>query len=700
MPFTAFDYRPADQLRQAPASGHTVDALDGFAARLLSGTPPAVNAPNTYPLTDGVELEVAVNGAAATTVTFNTADFVDITEATPTEVASVLGTALSGVTATVEGNFVRLTTDAVGPSASLQIEGGDANDALVFPTDLVTGSAGTATLVLGADREGVTEVLLPGDLIRAEQALTFDESHVQLTGAIRVPEMPSGVSWQLSLTVGGTAERSFEYDTPGTFSLNDIALTAAQSAGAATFGIELRALGLAVAGTEVELPAVYIDLVRSVSTTDVQLINRFPYPDQLDVPAAPLEVAFELASGVNGVAVDTGDTRIYVDAVEVFDGSSFSGGWTGSVTVDGTERIFSMSNAGPFDSEQEIDIRVTSEHTDTTGAIDTTYSITTADTEDLALSSAQARDRTTVRLQFNDDVDQALATAPGNYVFETLTVPAVSVTAVAVAMVGTDAVDITVDFEWSQGADYRVTVLNVTDTSGNALDSSNDSAEFAGFLCDVPAGRNFQLWDFFPGGLKRRDETGEFRLFTLSLQDVVDQLLCSIDKWTEIIDIDLAPEAFVDAILSDLGNPFDFIDLSLTDKRRLARILVDIYKTKGTEEGLIDAVRFLTGIDVTLDILNERSDFWVLGVSTLGNNTNLAPPVGSPLWYSFWIDSPVTLTDEQRDQILKIADYMKAAHEHILGLREPGTTTPADPAYWYLFVPGSSELGKTTILGD
>lgn len=698
MPFTAFDYRPADQLRRNPPTGHTADPLDGFAARLLSGTPPAVNAPNTYPLTDGVELEVKVNGAAATTVTFNTADFVDITEATPTEVAAVLQAGLSGVTATVEGNFVRLTTDAVGASASLEVVGGDANDALVFPTALVTGSAGTATLVLGADRTGITEVLLPGDLIRAEQALTFNESRVQLTGAIRIPELPSGVTWRLSLTVGGTAERSFEYDTPGTYSLNDIALNASQSAGAATFGIELRPLGVAVAGTEVELPAVYVDLVRSVSTTDVQLINRFPYPDQLEVDAAPLVVEFELASSVNGVAVDTGDTRVYVDGVEVFDGSSFSGGWTGSVTNDATDRLFSMSNAGPFTSEQEIDIRVTSEHTDTTGAIDTTYTITTADTADLQLLSAQARDQLVVRLQFDDDVDQTLATNPANYVFETLTVPAVSVQAVSVAMVGTDAVDITVDFEWSQGANYRVTVLNVTDTSGNPIDT--DAAEFAGFQCDVPAGRNFQLWDFYPGIVKRRDETGDFELFVLALQDVTDLLLCSIDKWTEIIDIDLAPEQFVDAILSDLGNPFAFIDLSLTDKRRLARILVEIYKTKGTEEGLVDAIRFLTGVSVTLDILNERSDFWQLGYSTLGNNTYLAPPAGSPLWYSFWIDSPVTLTDEQRDQILKIADYMKAAHEHILGLRDPTTVTPATPAYWYLGVSGSSELGKTTLLGD
>ena len=62
-----------------------------------------------------------------------------------------------------------------------------------------------------------------------------------------------------------------------------------------------------------------------------------------------------------------------------------------------------------------------------------------------------------------------------------------------------------------------------------------------------------------------------------------------IDVFTQIADINRAPEPFIDLILADLGNPFRF-DLDLNEKRRLAKTLVDIYKLKGTKIGIIDAV--------------------------------------------------------------------------------------------------------------
>ena len=91
---------------------------------------------------------------------------------------------------------------------------------------------------------------------------------------------------------------------------------------------------------------------------------------------------------------------------------------------------------------------------------------------------------------------------------------------------------------------------------------------------------------------------------------------------------------------------------------------------------------FFLGIEVTLDILNFRQ-YWQLGISQLDLNTYLAPPVGSPLWYSLYVVSPVVLTDEQRERILCIAEYMKGAHEHLLGITEPGDVVTAS-SYWIL----------------
>jgi len=276
--------------------------------------------------------------------------------------------------------------------------------------------------------------------------------------------------------------------------------------------------------------------------------------------------------------------------------------------------------------------------------------------------------------------------------------PAVTLDVVSVAQVETrpDTVDVKFNWEASMGAIYSIVTENIEDDEGNKVTPIGQILRFTGYVPPRPLGRRFELLDFVPnfnmqedrtaaqGGAPGNSGTGELRKFLLVLQDVVDVLLCQIDRWTDIIDIDLAPEAFLDAILQDLGNPFaDCIaDLDEAGKRRLARVLVTIYKQKGTANGIINAVRFFLGLEVTLGVVNARA-FWQLGVSTLGIDTVLAPPVGDALWYSFTVDAEVVLTADQRDRVLCVAEYMKGAHEHIIGLTEPGSVlTPS--SYWIL----------------
>lgn len=713
MPFSAFTARlRTDQLRTDPTSSHTSSALDGYAPTMTSGDPPAVNAPNTFPLVDGVELELSIGGVD-TTVAFDTADFVDITEATAAEVAAVLD-GVAGLVATVAGFRVRLSTTAVGPSASLQV-GGDANGALVFPTALVRGTTGTATMVLGHDRPGFEEMLGDGDFVQVEQETDLDESTIRLVGEARIPEIPSGSSWRLSLLVDGDEAIGREWGPgdEGTYSLDEFGFSAANQNGSNIVVVVV--LTFSTTSPDpilVELPGVYLDRVRSTDAVVPVLLNRIPAPSETGFDVAGGAVlTLDISSTVAGSAITAASTVVRVDGVIAYNGATntFLNGWngvgslatfgeiynTGSGAFDA--RIVLASNALTFISEQLITVRVVAAHAGGGTSIDESWTFTTADTLELAVLGAQARDALTVRIEFNDDLDEALALEPSNYAFEVLTSPAVTITASSVVMVGTDAVDVTLDIEMSQGASYTVTVLNLTDEVGNALDEDEVSAAFTGFLPDVPAGRDFQLWDFVPGMNRRMDRTGDLRSWIYILQDVTDLLLTKVDRWVDIFDIDRAPETFVDAMLSDLGNPFNFVELSLIDKRRLGRILVDVYKTKGTALGVIDAVRFLTGVEITLEVINYSNDFWVLGVSALGIDTGLAPPSGDGLWYSFWIDSATTLSDEQRDVILKVATYMKPAHEHILGIRDPSTVTPTTQGYWVL---GESALSIDTTLGD
>jgi phage tail-like protein len=188
------------------------------------------------------------------------------------------------------------------------------------------------------------------------------------------------------------------------------------------------------------------------------------------------------------------------------------------------------------------------------------------------------------------------------------------------------------------------------------------------------------------------DVTGELKDFVDCLQEVIDLILCDLDEWTDILDPDTAPEPFLSFILADLGNPFDF-ELTEIDKRRLISVLITLYKQKGTEIGLINAIRFFVGIEVTIDIFNEAPPGWRLGVSELGVTTILAPSLSRHL-YSFNIVSPVAITDEQDTRMRQLTDLMKVAHEHLVDIVEPDTSTID---HWEL---GLSELGVESDLHE
>lgn len=85
----------------------------------------------TFNLTDGDTLLVAIDGGAPQTATFNTADFTDITQATAAEVAAVITTDVTGSAVSTVSGRVRIESSTA--RASVQMVGGTAQQILGFP---------------------------------------------------------------------------------------------------------------------------------------------------------------------------------------------------------------------------------------------------------------------------------------------------------------------------------------------------------------------------------------------------------------------------------------------------------------------------------------------------------------------------------------------------------------------------------------
>lgn len=248
----------------------------------------------------------------------------------------------------------------------------------------------------------------------------------------------------------------------------------------------------------------------------------------------------------------------------------------------------------------------------------------------------------------------------------------------------------------TMGGYYIITVENVLDTSGNVIDPDNNTATFDGFIPSEMAERAWDIYGLFPAFNRRQDESYAlaFKKFCSVLQEVSLQALSNTDYIARWQDIAQAPEHIIDAKLETLGNPFKCTTLTEIKKKRLLGFLTTLYKEKGTEKGIRNAIKFILEIDPitfkyywgtgwTLGVFG-RSE---LGVSTVLNSGTLRDR------YSFSIVVTTELTEEERTGIECIIRAMKPAHTHFISIIEP--TAPFTPDHW--MIPWSA-LGTTTKL--
>lgn len=445
----------------------------------------------------------------------------------------------------------------------------------------------------------------------------------------------------------------------------------------------------------VELPGAAVLGLQVLANSGLAIINDEPGADDTGVPIGS-DVALEIASG-SGSPPDASNTTIEIDGVPAFTSGTFQTGFQGPNSATSTPDAQTLRIV--IDPQQDfitltvVSVRVVSQDLAAGEFLDITYTFTIEDLIDPDLVFAEALDFFRVRARFNEPVSAAAAVGGAGrlaaWALQPIDLPAISPAVVEVEQEAADTFVLTFPEELSFGRRYLMQAFDVDDLAGNRM--VEGEAEFVAALCpNSPGDRVFELITFLPLAVQEADETGDQRALIAMMQEIFDLLLCDIDQFqARVVDPETAEERFVDVALCDMGNPFDFEDLDLAGKRRLLLSLIGMYKLKGTAPGIIAAVRFFLGIDVEVDAFGE--DGWRLGEDELGETTVLNTGV-QRLLYSFQIISPIILTDDERDRILKIGIYMKVAHEHLVRIVEPFTEFVD---HWEL---GLSMLGEDTLL--
>jgi phage tail-like protein len=427
-------------------------------------------------------------------------------------------------------------------------------------------------------------------------------------------------------------------------------------------------------GYVVELPTILVDAVTLVtaSTTPV-LINRDPEPNETGITAAT-NISVDIVD-IGSAGVDLSTVQIYVEGTLAFSAGTFQTGFDGAGSThsapDAYTRRIVIDPTSNFVSSQEVSVRVVASTNAPVTSIDETYVFTCADTiGPQVTATAVATGQKTVRVTFNEAVRQVSVSGandalnPANYTISRTSSEAVYGGAIvdldvtSVTAVNATTVDLTTDIEHTPAGVYTIRVTNVADVSGNVIAAPNNTASFLGYSPPRPANRKFDLYKMLAAQDRRDDETKDLQKFIGVVQEITDLLLYLIDKFPDIKDPDVADEVFLDAMLEDLGNPFPF-ELAIIDKRKLVREFVPLMKLKGTQPGLINAIRFFLGFEITIKTYNTAGAR--LGHSRLGTSSaspgdfRLGGAAADRFKYEVkWGDGTAVPTSDQRRKLIQI----------------------------------------------
>jgi phage tail-like protein len=167
-----------------------------------------------------------------------------------------------------------------------------------------------------------------------------------------------------------------------------------------------------------QLPQVYVDLFGTVATSAISgqavvLYNRFPEPDEADVPVgAPIEIwwADTAEVGINSAIITVSSSAGSVVAVSIAAGvPTFNGAYAGSTYTRQTslggatlnEHKLQLIRSAPWTSQERVLVRV--QVTPASGAaLDSTYSFYVEDTTVPRLAEARTQGLSTILAKFSE----------------------------------------------------------------------------------------------------------------------------------------------------------------------------------------------------------------------------------------------------------------------------------------------------------
>jgi len=134
-----------------------------------------------------------------------------------------------------------------------------------------------------------------------------------------------------------------------------------------------------------------------------------------------------------------------------------------------------------------------------------------------------------------------------------------------------------------------------------------------------------------------------------------NQMIADTSGICDAHDIDFVEERIIDIMILDEGWTVD-APFTLLEKRKIVRSAKLIYNKKGTDQGIIFAIKEILGIDVTItDKTGTTVDQFILNASILDGGDLLGD---SGAEFDFIVNSPILTADELL-KVIAITAFVK-----------------------------------------
>jgi phage tail sheath protein FI len=172
--------------------------IDGGGAQTFTFTSTAATRTSansgTYDLAEAQTLTVAIDGGGAQTITFHASAVVNIDAVTAAEAVAIINAGLTGASASVVANAVKITSDRRGSGSGVNVTGGSANAAFAFTTGNTAGTGNASNI----------DAVTAAEVVAVLSSLTGATASVS-SNAVRIVSSTTGASSSVQVTSGSTA---------------------------------------------------------------------------------------------------------------------------------------------------------------------------------------------------------------------------------------------------------------------------------------------------------------------------------------------------------------------------------------------------------------------------------------------------------------------------------------------------------------